>query len=89
MLPVVPPLRVTELNKNRRISEFQSELVQLATALNGDHHMIDSGVIKRMSVKEADAYVSHAVARFFKASKEAIRKGADENEIVDLATNGQ
>ncbi|XP_074580998.1 non-specific phospholipase C6-like [Curcuma longa] len=89
LLPVVPPLRVTELDENRRISEFQSELVQLAAALNGDHHMIDSDVIKGMSVKEADAYVNHAVARFFKASKEAIRRGADENEVVDLATNGQ
>ncbi|KAG6509780.1 hypothetical protein ZIOFF_027785 [Zingiber officinale] len=81
LLPVVPPPRVTELNENRRISEFQSEIVQLAAALNG--------VIEGMSVKEADAHVNHAIARFFKASKETIRKGADENEIVDLATNGR
>ncbi|WOL17962.1 hypothetical protein Cni_G26755 [Canna indica] len=86
VLPDVPLLRETKALEDRVISEFQSEMVELAAVLNGDHHLIEASdePIKRLTVREADAYVSHAISRFFRASKEAIKRGADESEIVDM-----
>ncbi|RRT40969.1 hypothetical protein B296_00044102 [Ensete ventricosum] len=87
VLPDVLPLRATKANEDRVVSEFQSEIIQMAAILNGDHHLTKPGdkTIKRMTVREADAYVSHAVARLFRASKDAIEKGADESMTVDMA----
>ncbi|CAL9761655.1 unnamed protein product [Musa acuminata subsp. burmannicoides] len=87
VLPDVPPLRATKAKEHRVVSEFQSEIVEMAAILNGDHRLTKHGdkTIKRMTVREADAYVSHAVARFFRASKDAIEKGADESKTVDMA----
>lgn len=83
----MPPLRATKAKEHRVVSEFQSEIVEMAAILNGDHRLTKHGdkTIKRMTVREADAYVSHAVARFFRASKDAIEKGADESKTVDMA----
>jgi len=40
-----------------------------------------------MNVKEAHAYVRRAVARFVRASKEAIKLGADQSAIVDMRSS--
>lgn len=88
-MPDVTPLRKTEANENSGLSEFQSEVVQLAAVLNGDHFLstFPNEISKKMSVKEAHDYTRGAVARFIRASKEAIKLGADESAIVDMRSS--
>lgn len=88
-LPDVTPLRTTEAKENGGLSEFQSEVVQLAAVLNGDHFLssFPDEMSKKMSVKEAHYYVKGAVSRFIRASKEAIKLGADESAIVDMRSS--
>lgn len=89
VLPDVAPLRRTDIDENKALSEFQSEVVQLAAVLNGDHFLSsfpdDTG--KKMNVKEAHEYVRGAVSRFIRASKEASKLGADESAIVDMRSS--
>ncbi|PSR89451.1 Non-specific phospholipase [Actinidia chinensis var. chinensis] len=89
VLPDVAPLRRTELDENRKLSEFQGELVQLAAVLNGDQFLssFPDEMSKKMNVKEAHEYVRGAVSRFIRASKEAINLGADESAIVDMRSS--
>ncbi|KAF5730958.1 putative Phospholipase C 4 precursor [Tripterygium wilfordii] len=88
-LPDVTPLRTTEANEERELSEFQGEVTQLAAVLNGDHFLssFPDEMSKKMSVKEAHEYVRGAVSRFIRASKEAIKLGADESAIVDMRSS--
>lgn len=83
------PLRKTEADENRGLSEFQGEVVQLASVLNGDHFLsrFHEDMGKKMSVKEGHEYVKGAVSRFIRASKEAIKMGADESAIVDMRSS--
>ena len=86
ILPDVVPLRTTEADEERGVSQFQNEVVQLAAVLNGDHFLssFPDEISKKMSVKKAHSYVSNAVSRFISASKEAIQMGADDSAIVDM-----
>lgn len=83
------PLRRTEPDENRGLSEFQSEMVQLGAVLNGDHFLssIPDDMGKNMNVKEAYEYVRGAVSRFLRASKEATKLGADKSTIVDMRSS--
>ncbi|KAL8167100.1 hypothetical protein V2J09_008599 [Rumex salicifolius] len=89
ILPDTAPLRKTEAEENRALSEFQTEIVQLAAVLNGDHFLnsFPNEITKKMNVKEAHEYVTGAVSRFIRASKEAIKMGADESAIVDMRSS--
>ncbi|PSS07661.1 Non-specific phospholipase [Actinidia chinensis var. chinensis] len=89
VLPDVALLRRTEVDEDRRLSEFQGEVVQLAAVLNGDHFLssFPDEMSKKMNVKEAHEYVRGAVSRFIRASKEAINLGADESAIVDMRSS--
>ncbi|KAI7738226.1 hypothetical protein M8C21_016755 [Ambrosia artemisiifolia] len=89
VLPEAAPLRRTEPDETKGLSEFQSEVVQLAAVLNGDHFLssFPDEMGKKMSVKEAHTYVQGAVSRFITASKEAIKLGADESAIVDMRSS--
>ena len=88
-LPDVAPLRRTEAKEDGSLSEFQSELVQLAAVLNGDHFLssFPDEISKKMSVREARDYVEGSVTRFISASKEAINLGAEESVIVDMRSS--
>ena len=88
-MPDVAPLRTTEAKEDAGLSEFQNEVVQLAAVLNGDHFLssFPDEMGKKMSVKEAHEYVKGAVSRFIRASKEAIKLGADESAIVDMRSS--
>ncbi|KAL0318885.1 UNVERIFIED_CONTAM: Non-specific phospholipase C6 [Sesamum angustifolium] len=89
VLPEVVPLRKTEANENRGLSEFQNEVVQLAAVLKGDHFLSSflGEMGKRMNVKEAHEYVRGAISRFIRASKEASKLGADPSAIVDMRSS--
>ncbi|KAK1376101.1 non-specific phospholipase C6 [Heracleum sosnowskyi] len=86
VLPDVVPLRSSEADEERQVSEFQREVVQLAAVLNGDHFLssFPDEMSKKMSVRKAHDYVINAVSRFITASKEAIEMGANESAIVDM-----
>ncbi|XP_050221278.1 non-specific phospholipase C6 [Mercurialis annua] len=88
-LPDVAPLRTTEAKEDATLSEFQSEVVQLAAVLNGDHFLssFPDEVSTKMNVREAHQYVKGAVSRFIRASKEAVTLGADESAIVDMRSS--
>ncbi|KAK8617051.1 hypothetical protein V6N13_117020 [Hibiscus sabdariffa] len=85
-LPDIVPLRTTEAKEDAALSEFQREVVRLAAVLNGDHFLssFPDQMSKKMTVKEAHEYMRGAVPRFIRASKEAIKLGADESAIVDM-----
>lgn len=86
ILPDATPLRKTEVDEDRPLSEFQNEIVQLAAVLRGDHHLTSfpNEMLKKMTVRQGHDYVRGAIARFERASKEAILMGADESAIVDM-----
>ncbi|KAF7833992.1 non-specific phospholipase C6 [Senna tora] len=79
----------TDCPEDGKLSEFQSEVVQLAAVLNGDHFLssFPDEMSNKMSVKEAHDYVRGAVSRFIRASKEAIKLGAHESAIVDMRSS--
>ncbi|KAJ4757408.1 Non-specific phospholipase C6 [Rhynchospora pubera] len=88
VLPDVVPLRTNQSNGDSWLSEFQSELVELASILNGDYFLSSfTETRKKMTVKEADAYIKRAVSRFFQASKQAISLGAHESAIVNMRSS--
>lgn len=71
--------------EDAKLSEFQMELIQLASQLNGDHVLKSYPDIgKNMTVKEANDYAEDAVHRFLEAGKAALRAGADESAIVTM-----
>ncbi|KAK1318423.1 hypothetical protein QJS10_CPB04g00220 [Acorus calamus] len=86
VLPDVVPLRKTNAKEDAKLSQFQSELVHLATVLNGDHYLtrFTDEATKRMTVKDGHEYVSQAFSRFVQASKEATELGAHNSAIVDM-----
>ncbi|CAN7021924.1 hypothetical protein BRARA_F01660 [Brassica rapa] len=88
-LPAVAPMRSTDPKEDAALSEFQSEVVQLAAVLNGDHFLssFPDEVGKKMTVKQAHEYVKGATSRFIRASKEAVKLGADKSAIVDMRSS--
>lgn len=67
------------------LSEFQVELIQLASQLNGDYVLKTYPDIgKSMTVGEANRYAEDAVKRFMEAGKAALKSGANESVIVTM-----
>ncbi|KAM7259481.1 hypothetical protein ACFE04_015222 [Oxalis oulophora] len=70
---------------DKKLTEFQVELIQLASQLNGDHvlnNYPDLG--KYMTVNEANQYAEGAVKRFLEAGRVALKAGANESAIVTM-----
>ncbi|KVH94075.1 Phosphoesterase [Cynara cardunculus var. scolymus] len=68
-----------------RLTEFQIELIQLASQLNGDHILNTYPDIgKYMTVGEAHQYAHDAIARFLEAGRAALMAGANESAIVTM-----
>lgn len=85
-LPNPVKIRDGDANEEASLSEFQQELMQLASVLNGDHILTNfqEKVVKQMSVREGIAYMENAVKRFFEAGLSAMRIGVDEEQIVKM-----
>ncbi|XP_052139939.1 non-specific phospholipase C2-like [Oryza glaberrima] len=85
-LPMPMRIRLTEANEEAKLSEFQQELVQLASVLNGDHQLssLQDTIRDRMNVREGIAYMRGAVKRFFEAGMSAKRMGVDDEQIVKM-----
>ncbi|XP_028779937.1 non-specific phospholipase C1 [Neltuma alba] len=70
---------------DKELSEFQVELIQLASQLVGDYVLKTYPDIgKTMTVEEANRYAEDAVKRFLEAGKAALRAGANESAIVTM-----
>ena len=68
-----------------RLTEFQIELIQLASQLNGDHILNTYPDIgKYMTVGEAHQYAHDAITRFLEAGRAALMAGANESAIVTM-----
>ncbi|KAG6480776.1 non-specific phospholipase C2-like [Zingiber officinale] len=84
-LPTPVRIRRTEANEDAKLSEFQQELMQLASVLNGDHLLINfRDKLKNMNVREGIAYMDTAVNRFFEAGMSAKKMGVDDEQIVQM-----
>ncbi|CAI0540656.1 unnamed protein product [Linum tenue] len=78
-------LRPVGANPDAKLSEFQTELVQLASQLNGDYVLNTYPDIgKTMTVAQAKKYTEDAVRRFLEAGRAALRAGANESAIVTM-----
>ncbi|XP_028784727.1 non-specific phospholipase C1 [Neltuma alba] len=67
------------------LSEFQVELIQLASQLNGDYVLnAYPNIGKSMKVGEANRYAEDAVNRFLEAGKAALKAGANDSAIVTM-----
>jgi phospholipase C len=88
------PEKLPEVTKSLRphgpkedvsLSEFQVELIQLASQLIGDHVLNTYPDIGRgMTVGEANRYAEDAVARFLEAGRAALLAGANESMLVTM-----
>ncbi|KAG1337718.1 non-specific phospholipase C1 [Cocos nucifera] len=84
-LPEVKALRPFGPREEATLSEFQMELIQLASQLSGDHVLNTYPDIgKGMTVAQANRYAEDAVARFLEAGRAALRAGANESAIVTM-----
>ncbi|XP_031113136.1 non-specific phospholipase C1 [Ipomoea triloba] len=82
---VTKSLRPRGPQEDAKLSEFQLELIQLASQLCGDHVLNTYPDIgKNMNVGEANRYVEDAVERFLEAGRAALRAGANESAIVTM-----
>lgn len=88
-LPEVPFVRTSPAKEDSWLSDFQRELVELAGFLNGDYMLTSFAqeTQKKMTVKQADAYVRRAITGFLQASRQAKRLGADESAIVTMRSS--
>uniref|UniRef100_A0A7N0TGC8 Non-specific phospholipase C1 n=1 Tax=Kalanchoe fedtschenkoi TaxID=63787 RepID=A0A7N0TGC8_KALFE len=78
-------LRPRGPKEDEKLSEFQVEMVQLASQLNGDHVLNTYPNLGRtMTVREANAYAEDAVKRFLEAGRAALKAGANESVIVTM-----
>ncbi|CAN0854762.1 Non-specific phospholipase C1 [Linum grandiflorum] len=82
---VTETLRPVGANPDAKLSEFQMELVQLASQLNGDYVLNTyPNIGKSMTVAEAKSYTEDAVRRFLEAGRAALKAGANESSIVTM-----
>ncbi|KAJ6823299.1 non-specific phospholipase C2 [Iris pallida] len=85
-LPTPVKIRKGEADEEAKMSEFQQELVQLASVLNGDNLLTNfqERVVKQMNVRQGTKYMENAVKRFFEAGISAKRMGVDPEQIVKM-----
>uniref|UniRef100_A0A803PVE8 Non-specific phospholipase C1 n=1 Tax=Cannabis sativa TaxID=3483 RepID=A0A803PVE8_CANSA len=71
--------------EDAKLSEFQVEMIQLASQLNGDYVLNTyPNIGERMTVGEANKYAEDAVKRFLEAGRAALKAGANESAIVTM-----
>ncbi|XXG78036.1 hypothetical protein AAC387_Pa08g2063 [Persea americana] len=83
-LPDPKKLRLGEAKEEKKLSEFQEELVQMAAVLNGDHRndIYPKKQVANMTVGDAVKYTQDAFKTFLVACENRRKNGADESEIV-------
>ena len=82
-----PPwsLRHSPSNESAPLTEFQEELIQLASQLNGDHQRPEYPHLgKSMNVGQAHAYATSALAKFLETGRAALRAGVDPETVLEV-----
>ncbi|KAL8092794.1 hypothetical protein AgCh_034879 [Apium graveolens] len=78
-------LRTGGPKEDARLTEFQVELIQLASQLNGDYLLNTyPNIGKGMTVAEGNKYAVDAIQRFLKAGRAALRTGANDSAMVTM-----
>jgi phospholipase C len=78
-------LRHSPADEGAPLTQFQEELVQLASQLNGDHRLLNYQHLgKSMTVGQAHAYVTSAMSQFLEAGRMAARGGQDLESLVEV-----
>lgn len=87
-LPEPMRLRDFDANEDRKLSDFQEELVQLAASLKGDLKIKDKP-IEGMTVARAAEYSNEAFKVFMDECAKAKENGAAEDSVVVVETTEQ
>ena len=88
-LPEPVKLREGEAKEEAQLSEFQSELVQMAATLNGDHakDVYPHKLVENLTVSEAVKYCDSAFKVFLNEYEKAKESGMDESHVVVCAAS--
>lgn len=87
-LPEPTRLRSFDAKEDKKLSDFQEELVQLAASLKGDNNIIDKPLDK-MTVAHAAEYSNEAFKIFMDECAKAKQNGAAEDSIVVVPSTEQ
>ncbi|KAK9757704.1 hypothetical protein RND81_01G180900 [Saponaria officinalis] len=85
-LPEPVRLRDFDAKEDKKLSEFQEEMVQLAACLRGDHnkHTYPDKLVENMNVAQAAEYCNEAFQIYLQHCENAVKSGADENDVVEV-----
>ncbi|KAK8944947.1 hypothetical protein KSP39_PZI007866 [Platanthera zijinensis] len=85
-LPEVKKMKTTEAAEDRELSDFQRDLVQLASVLNGDHmkDIFPHGLVQGMTVAQAARYTQEAFKIFLHEAERCQGSGAGGSYVVEL-----
>ncbi|CAM8886454.1 unnamed protein product [Rhodiola kirilowii] len=84
-LPTPPPIRMSDPNEDAKITEFQQEMIQLASVVTRDHLLPNfTDKIKDMTVREAKKYSDGAMRTYMEAATNAKTMGLDDEKVLEL-----
>ncbi|PON87498.1 Acid phosphatase [Trema orientale] len=88
-LPEPPRLREGGAKEESKLSEFQSELVQMAATLNGDHakDVYPHKLVDNLTVSDAVKYCDGAFKTFLDECQRAKDSGMDASHVVFCVAN--
>lgn len=83
-LPEPKKLRPTGAAETEKLSEFQTELVQLGASLNGDYakDIYPRRLVENMTVAEGARYVQDAFKTFLEECERCRKDGEDGSHVV-------
>lgn len=86
VLPSPPwSLRHSPSDESAPLTQFQEELIQLASQLNGDHqHPKYPNLGKLMNVGQGHGYVKNAMVKFLETGRAALKAGADPETVNEV-----
>ncbi|XP_021755145.1 non-specific phospholipase C4-like [Chenopodium quinoa] len=91
--PVTMPepvrLRDFEAREQKKLSDFQGEMVQLAACLKGDHKKdtYPNKLVEEMNVAHAADYCNEALKVFLQECEKARLDGVDDDTVIDIGDN--
>ncbi|XP_042400779.1 non-specific phospholipase C3-like [Zingiber officinale] len=86
-LPEPKKLRAREAEEMAKLSDLQTDLVQLGAALNGDHALADEypeRLAERMTVADGARYVRNAFKAFLEECERCQKEGVDGSQVVEV-----
>lgn len=83
-LPEPVRLRESDAREDKKLSDFQREMVQLSACLNGDHikESYPDKLVENMTVAQGAEYCEKALEVFWQECEKAKQNGADQNSVL-------